>query len=620
MFGYTGKILRVNLTNGSIKYESLKNEMIENFLGGAGFSTSIIYDEVSPLTSPLSPDSKLVFAIGPVTGTTWLGSSRWVVAGKSPLTSVWGEGDAGGFWGAELKHSGFDVIIVEGASKEPVLLWVSDGRAEIRDAKSYWGLTTTETETAVKTDFDQRARSVSIGPGGENLVKFACVMEYGHAAGRSGMGCLMGAKKLKAIVARGDKMPEVADADEMKKLTVGLIEQMKEARKMFDGEASLQAKYGRGANLERNLGEKGRKDLPVGNWGVDDWSISSAEAISTDTMKEVPSSLNEGKPLQTTMRMPTCWNCPVHSDTMVKVDSGPFAIKECVGPEYETVAAYGSLLMNENLASICKANYLCNEYSIDTIEAGTTISMAIEAYENGILTKADTGGIELTWGNSEAIVEMTELIAKRKGFGMVLAEGVRSASEIIGKGAEKYAMHVKGASLCEHDPRPNPALALKYATLPMGAYHGKGCPDVPPDATAVQVIQRQDMSEVVDSLTVCGSTSGMRFGPPQPGQPPFGMIPAMLKAVTGLTFDDVKLMEIGNRIFTMKRAFICKTGITKKDDKLPERFMVTPRIVGGTAVLANVESMLPSYYRLRGWDENGVPTAEKLSQLGIKSL
>lgn len=619
MFGYAGKILRVDLTEGRIQYESLKDEMIENFLGGAGFSTSIVYDEVPPLTTPLSPQNKLVFAIGPVTGTTWLGSSRWIVAGKSPLTGVWGEGDAGGFWGAELKHAGFDVIIVEGASKQPVLLWLSDGKAEIRDARNLWGLTTTETERAVRADYDQRARTVSIGPGGENLVKFACVMEMGHAAGRSGMGCLMGAKKLKAIVARGDKMPEVADPEGMKTLTSQLLEQMKEMRKMFDGVASLQAMYGRGAHLERNIGEKGRKDLPLGNWGVDDWDYEKVRAISADTMKEAPSSLNEGKPIQTSMRTPTCWNCPVHSDTMVRVDSGSFALRECVGPEYETLASYGSLLLNDNLASICKANYLCNEYSMDTIEAGTTIAMAIECYERGILTKADTGGIELTWGNSEAIVEMTELMARRKGFGMVLAEGVRAASEIISKGAERYAMHVKGGSLCEHDPRPNPALALKYATLPIGAYHGKGCPDVPPDATASNVIQRQNIAEVVDSLSVCSSTSGSRggFGG---GQPSFGMISQVLKAVTGLVFDDAKLMDIGERIFTTKRAYISKIGISKKDDKLPDRFTETPRVVGGVNVLSDVDSLLPSYYRLRGWDENGVPTSEKLAQLKIKPL
>ncbi|MEM2093927.1 MAG: aldehyde ferredoxin oxidoreductase family protein [Candidatus Bathyarchaeia archaeon] len=618
MFGYAGKVLRVDLTR-RVRYESLKDEMIGALLGGAGFSASIIYDEVPPLTPPLNPENKLVFAIGPVTGTTWLGSSRWVVAGKSPLTGIWGEGDAGGFWGAELKHAGFDVIIVEGASKQPVLLWLSDGKAEIRDARDLWGLTTTETERAVRADYDQKAKTVSIGPGGENLVKFACVMEAGHAAGRSGMGCLMGAKKLKAIAVRGEKMPEVADSEGIKELTGQLIEEMKERRKMFDGEARLQAKYGRGAHLERNIGEKGRKDLPLGNWSVDDWAYEKVRAISSDTMKEAPSSLNDGRPIQTSMRMPTCWNCPVHSDTMVRVDSGPFAVRECVGPEYETLACYGSLLLNDNLASICKANYLCNEYSIDTIEAATTIAMAIECYEKGILTKDDTGGVELTWGNSEAIVDMTELMARRKGFGMVLAEGVRKAAEIIGKGAEKYAMHVKGSSICMHDPRPNAALALKYATLPIGAYHGKGCPDIPADATAAHVIHRQNIAAVVDSLSVCSSTSGARGGL-WGGQPGFGIIPQMLKAVTGLDFDDAKLMEIGDRIFTMKRAYITKIGISKKDDKLPDRFMEIPRVVGGVKVLADVESLLPSYYRLRGWDENGIPTPEKMSQLKIKPL
>lgn len=609
MFGYAGKILRVDLTEGSITYDPLKEEMIQNFLGGAGFATSIVYNETSPLTPPLSPQNKLVFAVGPVTGTRWLGSSRWVVAAKSPLTGIWGEADSGGFWGAELKHAGFDMIIIEGASERPVFLWVSNGKAEIRDAKDLWGLTTTETERAITKDYDRRARTVSIGPGAENLVKFGCIMEIGHAAGRSGMGCVMGSKKLKAIVARGDEIPEVADPGELRKLIGQLIERMKERRKTIDGLASLRAQYGRGAHLERRIGNIGNKDLPLGNWSVDDWDYDSVRAISSDRMKET---------VQTGMRVPTCWNCPTHSDVMVKIESGPFAVEECVGPEYETLASYGSLLLNNNLASICKANELCNNYSIDTIEAGTTIAMAIECYENGILTKEDTGGIELTWGNSEAIVEITERIARRKGFGMVLAEGVKKASEIIGKGAEKYAMHVKGNSICEHDPRPSPPLALKYATLPIGAYHGKGCPDIAADATVTQVIDRQNMAEVVDSLSVCTAASGAEMRRDRPVT--FGLMPQMLKAVTGIDFNEQKIMEIGDRIFTMKRAYITKIGITKKDDRLPARFMEIPRIVGGVKLLADVESMLPSYYKLRGWDENGIPTVEKLKQLGINSL
>lgn len=619
MFGYAGKILRVDLTSGHIRYDSLKEEMIHDFLGGAGFSTSIIYNEVPPLTPPLSPLNKLVFAIGPVTGTTWFGSSRWVAAAKSPLTGIWGEGDAGGFWGAELKHAGFDAIIVEGASEQPVYLWVSNGKAEIRDAKDLWGLTTTETEKTIENATDRRARVVSIGPGAENLVRFGCIMDSGHAAGRSGMGCVMGYKKLKAIAARGDGRVEVADSDELRKLRNQMVEQAIERRKARTGVATLQAQYGRGSHLETRLGKTGNGDLPLGNWGVDSWDYDSVRAISSDTMKEAPSSLNENaRPIQTRMRAPTCWNCPMNTDTMVKIDSGPFAVEECVGPEYETLSSYGSLLLNSNLASICKANDLCNLYSIDTIEAGTTIAMAIECYENGILTKEDTGGIELTWGNSEAIVEITEKIARRKGFGMVLAEGVKKASEIIGKGAEKYAMHVKGSSFCEHDPRVRPALALKYVTLPVGAYHGKGCPDIPAEATAAQVIDRQNIAEVVDSLSVCGSNSGAARGLDRTMT--IGLIPQILRAVTGIDFDAEKLMEIGDRIFTMKRAYITKIGISRKDDKLPERCMEVPRVVEGVELLADVESMLPSYYKLRGWDENGIPTIEKLNQLRIKPL
>jgi aldehyde:ferredoxin oxidoreductase len=606
MFGYAGKILRVDLTTGHIQYEPLNAEMIHRFLGGAGFTTSIIYNEVPPLTPPLSPDNKVVFAIGPVTGTPWFGSSRWVVAGKSPLTGIWGEGDAGGFWGAELKRAGFDAIIVEGAAAQPVYLWVSEGRAEIRDATKLWGLTTSETETAIAAATDRGTRVASIGPGGENRVRFACVMEYGHAAGRSGLGCVMGAKQLKAIAARGDVRPAVADPDGLRKLRDQMVDERVAMTKERTGRATVAAQYGRGAHLEDNLA---RRDLPLGNWGVDDWDYESVRAISADTMAET---------VQTTMRTPTCWNCPMHTDAMVKIAAGPFAVEECVGPEYETLASYGSLLLNKNLASICKANHLCNEYSLDTIEAGTVIAMAMEAYENGILTTEDTGGVELTWGNAEAIVEITEKMARRKGFGMVLAEGVKKASEIIGKGAERYAMHVKGSSFCEHDPRIRPALALKYATLPIGAYHGKGCPDVPADATAAQVIDRQNIAEVIDSLSVCGSTSGAGRGPDR--SMTVGLMPQLLKAVTGFDFDEAALLTIGDRIFTMKRAYITQIGISRKDDRLPDRCMEVPRVVEGVELLADVEALLPAYYALRGWDANGIPTAAKLKQLGIRPL
>ena len=609
MFGYAGKILRVDLSKGSVQYERLDEKIARRFLGGAGFCTNIVYNEVPPLTPPLAPENKLVFSLGPATGSIWFGSSRWVVAAKSPLTGIWGEADCGGFWAAELRHAGFDAIIVEGASKQPVFLWASDGKAEIKNAKDLWGLTTTETERVVKDDCDQRARTVSIGPGAENLVKFGCIIEEGHAAGRSGLGCVMGAKKLKAIAARGEGMPEVADPEGLRKLRDKMVEQIVERRKSRSGAATLQAQYGRGEHLETRIGKTGNKDLPLGNWGVDDWDYSSARAISSDTMKET---------VQTHMRVPTCWNCPIHTDTMVKIESGPFALAETVGPEYETLASFGSLLLNSNLESICKANDLCNQYSMDTIEAGTTIAMAIECYENQILTKEDTGGLELTWGNSEAIVELTEKIAQRQGLGMVLAEGVKRASEIIGKGAEKYAMHVKGSSLCEHDPRPRPALALKYVTLSIGAYHGKGCPDIPAEATASQVIQRQNIAEVVDSMSVCSSTSGSSIGLDRSVS--LGLIPQILRAVTGMDFSEEELMDIGDRIFTMKRAYITKIGITGKDDRLPARFSEIPRVVEGVQLVADAESMLPSYYKLRSWDENGIPTKDKLDRLGIGPL
>jgi len=600
MFGYAGRILRVNLTEADLKYEPLPERLTEGFIGGAGFATSILYDEVAPEVPAFSPGNKVVFAIGPLTGTLIPGTSRYVVASKSPLTGLLGEADAGGFWPAELKFAGFDAIVVEGASDKPVLLWVHDGEAEFRDAKRLWGRDTYETEAAVKAELGPKVKVLAIGQAGERLVKSACVMnDLGHAAGRCGLGAALGWKRLKAIAVQGSAKPEVADAAKVKEIRARMMAARDKVGILREEVFYPLGEYGTGPHMETHLYVR---NLPLRNWAGNDWPVESIRAISAETIRAT---------VRTRMR--TCYDCPIHCDKVVKVPAGRFAVAEGAGPEYETLAAYGSLLLNDNLESICKANDLCNRYGLDTIEAGTTIALAMECYERGLLTDRETDGLTLEWGNPDAIVALTAKMAFRDGLGEILAEGVLGAAQRISRGAEAYAMHVKGSSICEHDPRVNPPLALKYATLPMGAYHGKGCPDVPPRSTADEVIERQNASEVADSLTICGSVLTMGVDVPD-------FLPAVLRAVTGLEFTSEALQTVGERIFNMKRAYAAKLGISRKDDVLPSRFTEVPRVREEARLSVNLEPALTEYYSLRGWGPDGVPSREKLKQLGIRPL
>ncbi|MEM2104218.1 MAG: aldehyde ferredoxin oxidoreductase family protein [Candidatus Bathyarchaeia archaeon] len=603
MFGYAGRILRADLSNNKIRYESLQEDFVKNFIGGTGFCTSILYNEVPPDTPALSPENKLVFAVGPLTGTIIPGSSRYVVASKSPLTGLWGEADCGGFWAPELKYAGFDAVVVEGCSKTPVYLWIYNGEAEIRDASHLWGMEVLETEKTLKKELRSwgDVQVVSIGPAGENLVKMAAIgTNHGHNwAARGGLGAVMGSKRLKAIVVRGDEGVEVADIDKLLEIKDLWMKEMPPEWIVYPNGT--------------NVGEVAyyTRDVPFKNWGQDDWLLSSVTALGASAIVE-----------KVRTKMSACFGCPLASKKTVKVASGPFTMEEGAGPEYETLAAFGLMCLNDNLESVCKANDICNRYGIDTIEAGTTIAFAMECYEKGLITKEDTDGIELTWGNAEAIVKMVEKIAKKEGFGKVLAEGVKNAAEKIGKGAEKYAMHVKGYSIVFHDPRMKPITALHYATEIIGGYHGKGVLGVTEGPIAItpssipeiaaSAIYYQNMAETTDTLAVCQFLIFL-------GRV-FKLYPDALLAATGIHFDLKELEKIGERIFNMKRFWITKLGINRKDDTLPRRFTEVPRKLEKQEYKAEVEPMLPEYYKLRGWNEQGIPTEAKLKELGIKPI
>lgn len=562
-----------------VESEELKKDLTA-YIGGSGFATSIICGELDPLTSPFDPKNPLVFATGPLTGTMVPMASRHVVAAKSPLTGMWGEADSGGFWATELKFAGFDAVIVRGASATPTYLWIHDGEAEIKKAEELTGLSTYETENELKKIHGKKTKVASIGPAGENLVKYALVAnDGGRMAGRTGMGAVMGSKKLKAIAVNGGKQVEVSDPNYLKELRQQITDHLRER----PGVKTLST-VGTGANLERFL-DMG--NLPLKNWALDMWSRESVQAISKiKIMEKIPT------------KRKACFNCPVACGMEIMCGGS-----EGHGPEYETLAALGSLCLIDNPDDVIMGNDLCNRYGIDTIETGATVAMAMECYEKGILTEKDLG-MKLEWGNGKALAEIIPLIARREGFGNTLAEGVKGAAEKIGGQAPEFAMHVRGASIPMHDPRVQPLKGLSYATLPMGAYHGKGGSGFVGEKISAnsqhesvnEVIWRQNMSEIVDCLVMCSFAFE-----DWAGALPLDYIPKLLLAVTGWVVKINDLYEVGGRIFGMKRKFIEKIGIRKGDEQIPKRFEEVPRVRKEVKNVFDVKPMLRPYYEARGW-------------------
>ncbi|MCD6539051.1 aldehyde ferredoxin oxidoreductase, partial [Candidatus Bathyarchaeota archaeon] len=417
MFGYAGRILRVNLTDDKIRIESPDEKFYRRYMGGWGFIAYYLLRELESGVEPLSPVNKLIVALGPITGVPIAGSGRNAVGGKSPLTGGFGASEGGGFFGAELKKAGFDCIIIEGRAEKPVYLWIHDGEAEIRDANHIWGMYIADSQRIIREELkDNLIRTMQIGPGGENLVRYACVInDLKHAAGRTGMGAVMGSKRLKAIAVRGHGEVKVADPDKVRKLAEVMVDW---ASAKPRGAGGVDWGLGTGAWMTAHVLSG---NLPTRNFR--DGLFPNPEAISAQTIRDT-----------ILIRMDSCYACPIRCKKVVKVDEPWKVDPEYGGPEYETLAALGSNCGIDNLKAICKANELCQKYTIDTIGAGATIAFAMECYENGILTKEDTGGLDLSFGNAEAMVKLVEMIGRREGIGDLLAEGTRRAAERIGRG------------------------------------------------------------------------------------------------------------------------------------------------------------------------------------------
>jgi len=613
--GYNGKILRVNLSEGATRVETTDEAFCRKYIGGAGFVARLLYKEVPPGTDPLGAGNKLVFAAGPITGIPLPGSGRHCVGAKSPLTGGIAKSEVGEFWGAELKSAGFDAVVIEGKAASPVYLSIRDGQARVMDAGALWGLNTKETLAAIREEQkDKRVRAALIGPGGENRVRFSCIMHgLEDAAGRGGLGAVMGSKNLKAVAVRGTGKPAIADPEGVKSLRQWMTENMEKVANFRD--------FGTGAAIKfyEQVG-----NLPVRNFR--DGNFPGASNITAQAVKET---IRVG--------MDGCFACPVKCKKVVEIKE-PYPVDRAYGgPEYETLGAFGSNCGIDDLNAIARASAMCNAYAIDTISTGSTIAFAMECFENGILTLEDTGGIDLRFGNADAMLEMVEAIARRKGLGDLLAEGTARAAEKIGKGAEAYSVQVKKLELPMHEPRLNKALALGFMVNPHGADHCCNMIDLafrnPKDTSVVTVADAaatgmestsfddigpkkiallrivQLKKIVFDSLTLC------QFLPYSLDQ-----TASVMSSITGWKITADEQLKAAERTLTLCRLFNIRHGFSAEDDKLPKRFF-SPTAGGALSETAlnpeQLEEAKRHYYSLMGWDEKGVPTAEKREELGI---
>jgi len=613
--GFHNKIVRVNLSDRKISVEEPGENLFRTYFGGWGLIAYYLLKEMEPGTDPLGPGNVLVFANGPVTGTPVPGSGRNAVGGKSPLTGGFGESDVGGFWGAELKRAGWDGIVITGQAEEPVYLWVKDDQVEIRNGAHLWGRKTVEVETVLKEELgDKRIRVAQCGLAGENLVRYACVInDLHHAAGRTGMGAVMGSKKLRAIAVRGTGRVELADRDKIIQMTSQMHDYYKE------GGGRFLTEYGTGGALVY-INEEGA--LPTRNF--QEGIFEGAKKITGEAMAETM-----------LVERGTCFACPRNCKRKVQF-TGRYEVDPVYGgPEYEALASLGSCCGIDDLEAIVYANQLCNAYGLDVISTGLTIAWAMECFGLGLLTKEDAGGLELRFGNAQAMTTLVERIAHRQGFGDLLAEGSLRAAKRIGRETEKYAIQVKGQEVPPaYDSRTRFALGLGYATSPTGADHMHNIKD--------HYYTSKDDIQDIQPLGILEPLPAQYLGPEKVRLAKYHIdwqvfwnclglcffmhnskeqLRDVVQGVTGWNTSIFELMKVGERALAMARAFNYREGFTAKDDVAHWRFS-TPLKSGpneGAKVPAeDMAQALGLYYEMRGWDrETGAPTAGKLHELGI---
>ena len=623
-YGYHNRILRVDLGSGDVEYEQPGEQFYRKYVGGSALGAYHLLREVPAGVDPLGPENVLVLALSVLTGAPISGQSRVTAAAKSPLTNAVGDSQGGGFWPAELKSAGFDAIIVQGQSPEPVYLWVHDGEAELRGASHLWGQITGDAESAIRDELgDPKIEVLQCGPAGENGVRFANLVSMcNRANGRTGMGAVMGAKRLKGVAVRGGQGIEIADPEALRELA-----RWGAANLATSGVAGT-AKYGTAETVGAQQAVGGLPTFNFSSGVFEGWDAISGETMYDTILKE----------------RHTCYACAVRCKRIVEVTDGPFEVDPRYGgPEYETLSALGSYCGVDDLSAIAKANQICNAYGMDTISCGATIAWAMECFEAGLISTQDTGGLELRFGNAGSMVRMAEMMATREGFGDILAEGSERAAQTIGRGTEEMLVTVKGLELPAHMPRVKRSLALIYAVNPFGADHQSHEHDPsyePPDfddhrerlseldlkepqepqslgpEKVRYAMYTQHTYSALDTFNACQFVYGpawQLYGPSQ--------LIDVIRAVTGWNYSLFELQKLGERRLNLLRAFNAREGFTREDDVLPEKLF--KGLEGGPTGGWKLErrqlaKALDTYYSMCGWEvDAGNPTRWKLEELGL---
>ncbi|SMB91982.1 aldehyde:ferredoxin oxidoreductase [Thermanaeromonas toyohensis ToBE] len=619
--GYAGNILRVDLTKQKIEILPLAESLAEKYLGGNGFGIRLLWEEVPPQVDPLSPENLLIFATGPLVGTLIPNCGRIEAIAKSPLTNIYGDSNAGGFLGPEIKFAGYDMLIFQGRAPQPVYLYIEDDLVDLRDASHLWGKDTIETEEALKEEIkDPDIKVACIGPAGENMVRYACIqVTPQRSLGRSGMGAVMGSKNLKAVAVRGSKGVSIAEPDKFHELALEFHRRLR-ANDVYPAVS----KYGT-PGIVSIMNMIGRFPTKNFQYGAYEW----ADEINAEALHQ-----------KHFVKHLACYACPIACDKLFKVKEGEHQGLVCRSVEYETLNGFGANILNRDLSLILKANDMVDRLGLDSISSSRAISFAMELWEKGILTKGEVEGLDLSWGNMETVFKLLTMIAYRQGLGDLLAEGVKRAAEKIGRGAEYYAMHVKGQEIAAQDGRAQQSMGLAHVTSNRGADHLKAFPTIDETGYPAEAERRygkeylpdmadprsikykgflvkdgEDFAAVVDSAGNCKSGGTFVLA-----EIYWEDMAKAIRYATGLELDVEGLKKIGERIYNLQRCYNILCGISRKDDTLPRRFLEEPNpSAAAKGLVCKLKPMLEEYYYLRNWDaRTGYPTIKKLVELDLK--
>ncbi|MEM4450622.1 MAG: aldehyde ferredoxin oxidoreductase family protein [Nitrososphaerota archaeon] len=607
--GYMGRILRIDLSDLSARVEPIGMDLVLNFIGGRGWGAKILYEEVPPSVKPLDPKARLIICTGPLTGTGAQGAGRWVAVFKSPLTGIYMRSTGGGYFGNELKASGFDAVVVQGKAERPIYLWISEDRVEFRDASVLWGMNTIAAAEFIRQETDEQARVITIGPAGERLVKISSlVTDDSRTAARGGGGAVMGSKNLKAIAVRGDRKVTVADREEFLKVERERVKLLKGDRHLWP--STPDAFRGLGTNSS-TYGWYMMGHLPPYNFNQ--WELPAIEAFRPENL------------LRYRVGHKGCHSCALRCGKVYKALFGPYAGTVWEFPELETEWSLGANLGHCNVDAIIYANMLCDLYGIDTISTGCAIAFAIELYQNGIIGKSETDGLELRWGDPELTVELVRRIALRMGnLGELLGEGTRKAAQLIGRGAEEFAMQVKGLEMPAYDPRVMKGQGLGIATSTIGASHAVVWNKFeilgePRSADPLALEGKGELAKYCqDEMAVCETAVFCKIFVNHDIANPW-LYARLLGPVTGLKdlADPDHLWKVGERIWNLERCYGIREGITAEDDTVPKRFFNPYPRGAFKGQVFEIEQLKEDYYRVRGWDRSGIPKEEKLRELGL---